>query len=134
MIAVDTSVAVAAFASWHEDHALALTAMQRGPRLIAHVALETFSVLTRLPVPHRAPAGIAVQYLQRNFADPVLGLPSSRYPRLLSECAAAGVIGGAVYDAFIAATARHAGATLWTIDRRAIPSYEWIGAKVRFLG
>jgi predicted nucleic acid-binding protein len=133
VIAIDTSVAVAAFASWHEDHKLALTAMQTGPRLIAHVAQETYSVLTRLPPPHRAPADVAVEYLQRNFGDPVLALPASKYGELLSECVAAGVLGGTVYDAFIAATARHAGATLVTLDRRAIPTYESIGANVRFL-
>ncbi|HEX2798109.1 MAG TPA: VapC toxin family PIN domain ribonuclease, partial [Thermoanaerobaculia bacterium] len=35
--------------------------------------------------------------------------------------------GGAVYDALVAETARHAGATLLTRDRRAIAVYEKIG-------
>ncbi|MEX2240756.1 MAG: PIN domain-containing protein [Burkholderiales bacterium] len=56
MIAADTSVVVAAFASWHEGHAAALRALGRGVRVPAHVLLESYSVLTRLPPPHRAAA------------------------------------------------------------------------------
>jgi hypothetical protein len=51
LIAVDTSVVVAAFASWHEGHLAALECLRRDPRLPAHVAIETFSVITRLPAP-----------------------------------------------------------------------------------
>jgi len=38
-----------------------------------------------------------------------------------------------VYDALIAMTARDAGATLVSLDRRAKPVYEMCGADVRFL-
>jgi hypothetical protein len=65
--AVDTSVIIAAFASWHESHALARRALDEGPSLIVHCALETYSVLTRLPVPHRAPADLAAQFLAARF-------------------------------------------------------------------
>lgn len=65
MIAADTSVVVAAFATWHEGHASALAAMKRQPpRLPAHVGLETFSVLTRLPPPHRARPEIVAAFLR----------------------------------------------------------------------
>ena len=47
--AVDSSVVIAAFASWHEHHAIARKAMTARPRLIAHAAVESYSVLTRLP-------------------------------------------------------------------------------------
>jgi hypothetical protein len=50
---VDTSIVVAAFASWHENHAAADRALDGKTRLVAHCAIETFSVLTRLPPPHR---------------------------------------------------------------------------------
>ncbi len=63
MIAVDTSVVVAAFASWHEGHRSALAVLARHPRLPAHVAVESFSVLTRLPPPHRAPAVLVRDFL-----------------------------------------------------------------------
>lgn len=37
--------------------------------------------------------------------------------------------GGAIYDALIAATAKHAGAVLVTRDRRALPTYDTIGVR-----
>jgi hypothetical protein len=54
MRAVDSSVVIAAFATWHEHHAIARKAMAGRPRLVAHAAVESYSVLTRLPPPHRA--------------------------------------------------------------------------------
>ena len=48
MIAADTSVLVATFASWHESHPAAREA-PRGARLVAHRVVETHPVLTRLP-------------------------------------------------------------------------------------
>lgn len=59
MIAPDTSVLVAGFATWHEGHEAAVRALNRGVHLIAHAAVETYSVLTRLPPPHRiAPVAV----------------------------------------------------------------------------
>lgn len=49
MKAVDSSVVIAAFASWHESHESARRALAARPRAIAHAAVETYSVLTRLP-------------------------------------------------------------------------------------
>lgn len=60
MIAVDTSIVVAAFASWHEAHEAARGALSEEPRLPAQVAVESYSVLTRLPPPHRAESSIVV--------------------------------------------------------------------------
>lgn len=133
MIALDTSVVVAAFASWHEQHNAALRSVSRDTRLIGHVALETYAVLTRLPPPHRAPPDLVVEFLTRNFTHPPLVLPSRDHRRLLTACARLGIIGGGVYDALIAATAAHARATLVSLDRRALPVYESLGADVRFL-
>ena len=47
MKAVDSSVVIAAFASWHEHHQIARKAMTARPRLIAPAAVESYSVLTR---------------------------------------------------------------------------------------
>jgi predicted nucleic acid-binding protein len=128
LIAVDTSVVVAAFASWHEGHRAALECLRRDPRLPAHVVLETFSVITRLPAPHRAPGGLVAEFLRRRFRLPVLTLPPKTHLRLVEQAAAAGLAGGAIYDALIAATASHAGATLLSRDRRAAATYEMLGA------
>lgn len=69
MLAVDTSVVVAAFATWHDGHGAALAALDRHPRLPAHVLLESYSVLTRLPPPHRTSPATASSFLELRFAD-----------------------------------------------------------------
>jgi predicted nucleic acid-binding protein len=127
VIAVDTSVVVAAFASWHEGHHSAEAVLARGPAVPAHVLVEAYSVLTRLPPPHRAPPTIVAAFLAQRFRQAPLTLPARAWPRLVGLAAESGVTGGAVYDALIAATARHAGATLLTRDRRAIAVYEKVG-------
>lgn len=132
MSAVDTSVAVAAFASWHERHRVARRAVQRA-RLIGHVAIETYAVLTRLPPPHRAPASLVLEFIEGSFPEPVLTLPARQHGRLLALTESAGILGGAVYDALVAAIAMNAGETLLTLDRRALPVYQAVGARVRLL-
>jgi hypothetical protein len=69
MKAVDSSVVVAAFATWHEHHALARAAMSNRPRLVAHAAVESYSVLTRLPPPHRANPSIVHAFITQRFTD-----------------------------------------------------------------
>ena len=128
MIAVDTSVVIAGFASWHEGHRPAATVLSREPRVPAHVLVETYSVLTRLPPPHRASSAIVTAFLAQQFRQAPLTLASRGWLRLLDRAAELGVTGGAVYDALVAETARHAGATLLTRDRRAVAVYEKIGA------
>lgn len=134
MIAVDTSVVVAAFASWHEAHQPATATLARGARLPAHVSLETYSVLTRLPPPHRAPATVVLDFLDARFLDAPLELPGPSYLPLLREMMEAGLAGGSIYDALVAATAKHAGATLVTLDRRAIAVYEAVGVRYERIG
>src|SRR5438132_12231829 len=56
--AADSSLVVAAFASWHEKHDAARRVLNGALRLIEHCVLETYSVLTRLPAPHRAPGDV----------------------------------------------------------------------------
>jgi predicted nucleic acid-binding protein len=132
VIAVDTSVVVPAFAAWHEAHDTAMRLLADDPVIPAHVALETYSVLTRLPVPHRVPGPIVVEYLDRVFpprrrltasAELQAGLPA--------RCAALGIDGGAVYDVLIGAIALEHAATLATRDLRAAPFYRAVGVEVR---
>lgn len=133
MIAIDTSVAVAAFASWHEGHRGAQRALERKPKLPAHVAIETYSVLTRLPPPHRVDGRLVIEFLDQRFPDPPLTLAPERYGQVLSTVARAGLIGGSVYDALIAATAVDLGFKLLTRDRRALSTYEALGAEVEIV-
>ncbi len=133
MIAVDTSVVVAAFASWHEAHRAAAAALSGRPRLPAQVALESYSVLTRLPPPHRASADVVDAFLERRFPEAPLTLPGREQRALVRVAAAAGLTGGAIYDALVAGIAKHANATLLTRDRRAVPSYETIGVRYELI-
>jgi len=128
VIALDTSVVVAVFASWHEGHRAAVDALRSAPRLPAHVVVETYSVLTRLPPPHRASADVVVDFLERRFPEPYLILPEEEHRNLLRDAQASAMTGGSIYDALVAATAMHAGATLLTRDRRANNVYRSVGA------
>jgi len=133
VIAVDTSVVVAAFASWHEGHRTAVAALARKPRIPAHVLVETYSVLTRLPPPHRASASLVARFLAERFADVPIVLPPRAYLPLIEKAAAAGLTGGSIHDALIAVTALHARAGLLTRDRRAALTYERVGAEYELL-
>jgi hypothetical protein len=77
--AIDASVVVAAFASWHEHHAIARKAMAGRPRLVAHAAVESYSVLTRLPPPHRAQPSIVRTFITGRFTEEFLTLSETGY-------------------------------------------------------
>jgi predicted nucleic acid-binding protein len=133
LIAIDTSVAVAAFASWHEAHAASSAVLARRPRLPFHVLLETFSVLTRLPPPHRVPANVAREFLAQRFPAALLVLPAQEQRGLIDLAVRAGFSGGAIYDALVAATALHSNAVLVTRDRRAVIVYDAVGVRFELL-
>ena len=134
MLAVDTSVVVAAFAGWHDGHMAARAVLARRPRLPVHALLESYSVLTRFPPPHRTPPATATSFLETRFPDPPLGLPPTEYRRLVADASRNGVAGGAIYDAVIAWTAKRADATLVTRDRRAVRVYESVGVRFDLVG
>lgn len=133
MKAADTSVAVAAFASWHEQHAAARRVLDGGVRLIEHCALETFSVLTRLPPPHRSSGGLVRDFVRARFPQPFLRLSATAWRAFVLGLPEHNIAGGAAYDALVAATAAAAGAELFTCDRRAAAVYESYGVRTRFL-
>jgi predicted nucleic acid-binding protein len=131
--AVDSSVVIAAFATWHEHHAIASNAMAGRPRLVAHAAVESYSVLTRLPPPHRAHPSIVHAFLTERFTEPFLTLSETGYQELLATVAAGQILGGPAYDALIAFTAAEHQATLLSLDQRAAVTYETVGAAVEQL-
>lgn len=131
MKAGDTSVVVAAFASWHENHDVAREALDSGLGLVEHCALETYSVLTRLPPPHRVTGGVVRDFLAARFPPPFLRLSEDEYLSFIRELPNHGVGGGASYDALVAATAACRNAALFTCDRRAVPVYERYGVSIR---
>ena len=130
---VDTSVVIAAFASWHEQHDVADDTVSTGVQLVAHCAIEALSVLTRLPPPHRAPGHLVRDFLSARFPSPCVVLDANGYSALIPRLVELGISGGAVYDALIAATASAASATLVTCDRRAVQVYDRLGVDYKLL-
>ncbi len=124
---------VAAFASWHEKHDSARRVLDGALRLVEHCALETYSVLTRLPAPHRAPEDVVRDFLAARFRRPFLRLSARAYREFLLHLPDHGVSGGASYDALVAATAASHDAELVTCDRRAAPVYERYGVRVHLV-
>lgn len=122
--AFDTSVIVAAVLGWHEHHAAALRALQHafdrdrvvvpGPALV-----ESYSVMTRLPAPHRISPADALLLLDETFhADAVtVALTTGELWRFLRSLPGTQVAGGRAYDAHILACADKAEAkVLWTLN------------------
>lgn len=130
MIAVDTSVVVAAFASWHDHHSEAIRIVAAKPELPGPVALEAYAVLTRLPPPHRAEGPIVRDFLVRAFRRTLLVLDAGGASRLVAQLVELGIVGGASYDAVIALIARQHGCELATLDHRALQTYERVGVSV----
>ena len=106
--------------------------MAQRPWIPAHVLIETYSVLTRLPAPHRADPQIVADYLEQ-FADRVLVLPPHSHSELIHQLPQLGVSGGAIYDALVGATAREADSVLMTRDRRASLVYDALGVRHDFV-
>ena len=132
--AADTSVLVAAFASWHPAHAAAADALDSAAGVPAHVVVETYSVLTRLPPPHRVRPAVAAEWLRRRLVGQPLAPAGATVAMLPATASELGIAGGAVYDALVALTARDAGARLLTRDLRAIRTYELLGVAYTVVG
>ncbi|MEJ7731251.1 MAG: PIN domain-containing protein [Polyangiaceae bacterium] len=132
--AADTSVLVAAFASWHEQHQTASAALERVDAVVAHALLETYSVLTRLPAPPRMLPAVVSKFLDLTCGrHAAFALTATEQRKLVATCAARGLSGGAVYDAVIGATCVRAGLRLLTLDGRAQPTYAMVGAEHELL-
>ena len=121
---LDTSCLVAAVCAWHRFHDATRREIERrdaaGEKLIlsAHSLAEAFSVLTRLPEPHRLRPSDALEVIEANWGQTgLVALTGPDYRATLRRCRDLGIGGGAVYDALIAACARKARvATLVTWD------------------
>lgn len=133
MKAADTSLVVAAFASWHQQHEPARALLDKGLHLIEHCALETYSVLTRLPPPHRCSGEVVRDFIRARFAPPLLCLDADAYREFVLELPTHGITGGAAYDALIAATAAACRMELVSCDQRAVGIYEAYGVRATLL-
>ncbi|HEY7891424.1 MAG TPA: PIN domain-containing protein [Solirubrobacteraceae bacterium] len=134
MIAPDSSVVIAALAPWHEAHRLARAALVDGEvRLPAHVAFETTSALSRMPEGRRIAPAVVLEALQRGFSQPWLAMDADGLRDALLRAVEAGVRGGALYDALIAATVAAQGGEILSADPRALATYRAMDVEVRFV-
>jgi hypothetical protein len=132
--AVDTSVAVAAVDASHAAHAACRDVVRaRRPAIAGHAAVETYSVLTRMPGPLAVDGPTAASLLGRTFPE-VLWLDSAQASSLLARCGPLGIVGGAVYDALVGEAARVAGRRLLTRDQRARRTYDLLGVEHELVG
>ena len=123
----DTSVVVPALLTSHDAHVAVDAALgRRRIRLPLHVAIESYSVLTRLPGDARLRPVDAAELLSVRFGTPI-ELPPDAGSALVQRFAELSIAGGAVYDALIGITATHVGGTLLTRDRRAAATYGLLG-------
>jgi predicted nucleic acid-binding protein len=131
VITVDSSVLIPGLRQSHPAHAVARAALrQPGLRLVAHVTFETFAHLTRSRP--RVHPQVVLDALRMLDEQPV-ALSGEVYLDTLRRCVDGALIGGAVYDALIAATAREAGLRLVSLDLRAARTYATMRADYELL-
>ncbi|MCA0178630.1 MAG: type II toxin-antitoxin system VapC family toxin [Actinobacteria bacterium] len=130
---VDTSVALALLAVDHEEHRAAIEHVRgRTLGLAGHALFETYSLLTRLPPPLRVSPHSAERLISAGF--PIAAqLSPGRSVALLARLAGAGIAGGSVYDALVAAAAIEHDLPLLSRDRRAVGTYQALGVRLELL-
>ena len=132
--ALDTSVIVAGLLSWHEHHEAASVALSELLEsradivLPVHVLVEAYSVMTRLPHPHRLSAQEAFEILDESLHPRVtlVGLEGEEAWELIGNLSRRPITGGTSYDALIMACAKKGGARRILTFNRA--HFERIGA------
>ena len=126
-VAVDTSVAVAFLDAGHTAHLACVDALAGvSAALAGHAAFESLSVLTRLPGPTQVTSADAVTALRAAFPT-ACWLTAEQQATLLTTLGDTGIRGGMVYDALVGESARLNERMLYTRDRRAISTYEFLG-------
>lgn len=132
-VLIDTSVAVALVVADHVHHDSTVRAIgRRTAGLAGHSAFETFSVLTRMPPPHRRTPRTVSRLLAGNFPETRF-LSAQAAATLFGRLAPLGIAGGAVYDALVAAAAAEHGIILVTRDRRAADTYRALNVDFELL-
>lgn len=131
--ACDTSVAVAALDPAHQAHPACRRALvELRPALAGHAAFETYSVLTRLPLPLRLSAAQAASVLAQAFPQDCW-LEATATRDLRERLAGLDIVGGSVYDALVGQAAIANQRTLLTRDRRAERTYRALDVGYRFV-
>jgi toxin FitB len=131
--AVDSSVAIAAILADHDAHDVAEEALAKSASTIAHVASETYSVLTRLPAPLRLDAEIAARIVDERLPRSRVTLDADAHASAPATLASAHISGGSTYDGLIALTALEHDLELISRDRRAARTYRALGLRFQLL-
>jgi len=132
--APDSSVLIAGADPAHPFHATVLDELvevRDSGMLVAHTVAEVTAVLTAAAYGYPA-AGVG-EYLSQFLDRETVGVAPADYPRAVTELTDTGIMGGALYDGLIALSARSAGATLISLDRRAAATYRRCGTAFRLL-
>ena len=108
---------IAALSSWHEHHDAAASAVADVSALPAHVVIECYSVLTRLPGGLAVAPELAAEVLGRRFPHPPLRLHDAARGTVLADLEAAA----------------H-GRRLLSLDRRAHRTYARLGVAFDVIG
>ncbi|HXB66165.1 MAG TPA: PIN domain-containing protein [Solirubrobacteraceae bacterium] len=127
--AADSSVTIAALMADHPDREIAEHALKQCAVTIAHTAIETYSVLTRLPSPHRLTRADAARIVDARLPSKYVVLDAGVHSQAHTRLAAAGIGGGSTYDGLIALTALEHNLELLTRDGRAVRSYRALGVR-----
>jgi predicted nucleic acid-binding protein len=114
----DTSVLVAALVEGHAAHSRAfpwLAGVKDGVHtgvVVSHTLAELYAVLTRLPMPRPVAPSSARALIERDVLRQfsVVSLSRQDYVSVLDHMAAAGIAGGAIYDALLLEGAKKTGA------------------------
>jgi len=126
----DTSVLIPAFLEDHENHERSFAALSAANRRIAscaaHSLAEVYATVTRLPGKHRMSSQQVLFFLEEiEERLTIVSLESDEYLKVIRRSAAAGVVGGTIYDALLAGCA---------VKAKAEKIYTWDERHFRLLG
>jgi predicted nucleic acid-binding protein len=131
--AVDSSVSLAAIIADDPQHEAAELALADSSHTIAHVAVETYSVLTRIHPPLRLDADTAAMVVEKRLPSERVTLDATQHASAIRRLADARISGGATYDGLIALTALEHDIELVSRDHRAARTYRALGVRFRLL-
>jgi predicted nucleic acid-binding protein len=105
----DTSVLVAAFVNAHPRHANCLLWLQKVKKkevegiISVHSLIETYSILTKLPLSPRINPALALNLIKENILEDfeLVTIGKKDYINLLDELSSGNITGGASYDGLI---------------------------------
>jgi len=131
----DTSVLLPTFLEDHEHHEPSLRAFLKADKKQGccggHSLAELYATATRLPGKHRL-SGEQVLLFLENVRErlAIVTLTADDYYVAVKEAAAAGIVGGTIYDALLARCAMKAGAEIiYTWNQKHFQQFSLVIAK-----